>query len=99
MIAVRGKVARRDEATINPNLPTGEIEVVAGELQILSESKTASIRSRGGAKRRRGDSTSAPLPGFETTDPIAEPCHAQPLALSARSYLDQQDFYEIETPF
>jgi aspartyl-tRNA synthetase len=35
---VRGTVRRRPEGTVNPNIPTGEVEVVASELEVLSES-------------------------------------------------------------
>jgi aspartyl-tRNA synthetase len=40
VILIRGKVNRRPQGTINPRLPTGEIEVLAQELEILNPSKT-----------------------------------------------------------
>jgi aspartyl-tRNA synthetase len=39
-IGVSGRVRPRPEKDRNPEMPTGEIEVVAGELTILAESKT-----------------------------------------------------------
>ena len=39
-IAVRGKVRARSEETINPNIETGEVEVVCAELRILNKAKT-----------------------------------------------------------
>jgi len=36
VVMVRGRVQRRAEETINPNLPSGEIEVVAEELRVLN---------------------------------------------------------------
>ncbi len=40
VLAVTGKVAARPENTANSNLPTGQIEVLATELAVLSEAKT-----------------------------------------------------------
>jgi aspartyl-tRNA synthetase len=40
VLTVAGQVARRLEGTENPKLPTGEIELRASEVTILSESKT-----------------------------------------------------------
>src|SRR3989442_7670295 len=37
VIAVRGKVRRRENGLANPNLKTGTIEIVADELWVLSE--------------------------------------------------------------
>ena len=39
VIAVTGKVKRRDSDTVNKNIPTGEVELVVDELRILNESK------------------------------------------------------------
>ncbi len=40
VVAVRGVVRKRDADTINPKVPTGEIEIDAHELEILNEAKT-----------------------------------------------------------
>ena len=40
VLAVRGTVKLRDAATVNPNMATGEIEVVGSELRILNAAKT-----------------------------------------------------------
>ncbi len=40
VIAVKGTVAHRPEGTVNPELPTGEIEVLAEELMVLNEAHT-----------------------------------------------------------
>ena len=40
VVAVKGQVRRRAAGLENPNMPTGEIEVVADELLLLNEAKT-----------------------------------------------------------
>ncbi|EAX46779.1 aspartyl-tRNA synthetase [Thermosinus carboxydivorans Nor1] len=40
VLAVRGTVKVRSEATVNPNIPTGEIEVYCREVRLLNAAKT-----------------------------------------------------------
>ena len=40
VIAVEGRVAPRTPETVNPNLATGEVEVVAEKVWILNDSRT-----------------------------------------------------------
>ena len=40
VVSILGRVIARPEGMINPNLPTGEIEVVAEDLEVLNGSKT-----------------------------------------------------------
>ncbi|MDX2157287.1 MAG: aspartate--tRNA ligase [Hyphomicrobiaceae bacterium] len=39
VVRIDGKVRQRPEGTINPDLPTGEVEVYAAEIEVLSEAK------------------------------------------------------------
>jgi aspartyl-tRNA synthetase len=40
VVGVSGRVRRRSPETINPKLPTGEVEVVVGRLALLNEART-----------------------------------------------------------
>jgi aspartyl-tRNA synthetase len=40
VITVSGELVRRDEGAVNPDLPTGEVEVVAAELEQLGDAET-----------------------------------------------------------
>ncbi|MFN8618595.1 MAG: aspartate--tRNA ligase [Dehalococcoidia bacterium] len=40
VLQVEGKVQDRDAATVNPNMPTGEIEVVPSAITVLNEAQT-----------------------------------------------------------
>jgi len=40
VLRIKGKVAQRPSGTVNSNIPTGEVEVMAQELEVLNPSKT-----------------------------------------------------------
>ena len=40
VVQVSGRVTRRSDETVNPNLPTGEIEIAAESMAVLNESRT-----------------------------------------------------------
>ena len=56
-IKVVGEVSRRPEGNANPDLPTGEVEVVTSELEVLSTAAAAAVPDR------RAASPSARRPG------------------------------------
>ncbi|MGI9404526.1 MAG: OB-fold nucleic acid binding domain-containing protein, partial [Hyphomicrobium sp.] len=43
VIRVDGKVRERPEGTLNPELPTGEVEIFATEIEVLSEAKEVPV--------------------------------------------------------
>ena len=65
-IKVVGDVARRPEGSDNPNLATGEVEVVAAALEVLSVSRRAAVPDRGWRRdhqqRRGAAALEVPLP-------------------------------------
>ena len=99
VIAVSGTVRLRDASTVNPNMPTGEVELVAEELRILNESKlppflpsdTALTNEETRLKYRYIDlRRDAMQYNIETRHKVAK---------AIRDYLSDQGFFEIETPF
>jgi aspartyl-tRNA synthetase len=40
VLTARGRIVRREEGTVNPQLPTGEIELAVEELEVLADAET-----------------------------------------------------------
>jgi aspartyl-tRNA synthetase len=98
VIAVRGKVERRDADTINPNLETGTIDVRANALNLLSESKNPpfiieeaqSVREELRLKYRYLDLRRPELrKNLEMRQSVME---------VVRRFMKAAEFLEIETP-
>jgi aspartyl-tRNA synthetase len=99
VIAVIGAVKLRDANTVNANMPTGEVELVAEELRILNESKlppflpsdTALTNEETRLKYRYIDLRRDVMQfNIELRHKVAK---------AIRDYLSAQEFFEIETPF
>jgi aspartyl-tRNA synthetase len=99
VIACTGTVKLRDTNTINPNMPTGEVELVVDELRILNESKlppflpsdTALTNEETRLKYRYIDLRRDVMQfNIEMRHKVAK---------AIRDYLSAQGFFEIETPF
>lgn len=98
VIAVHGKVHRRENGLANPNLKTGEIEVVADQLWILSEAKTTPFPiedeiATSEDLRLKYRYLDLRRPKMQETFRIR---HRVTLAI--REYMDEQGFWEVETP-
>ncbi len=99
VIAVKGKVTPRTEETVNPNLKTGEIEVVAEQVRILNTSKVIPflIENEVNAdellrlKYRYLDLRRPPM-----RDNMI---FRHKVAASVRNHLNENGFLEIETPY
>src|SRR5688572_12548833 len=99
VVAVEGKVTRRSADTINPTIPTGEVEVVADRVWILNESRTPPF-----PMEEHVDVSEDVRLKYRYVD-LRRP-HMQrnimlrsKVSYAVRQYLDSQGFLEIETPF
>ncbi|MGA2724107.1 MAG: aspartate--tRNA ligase [Bryobacteraceae bacterium] len=99
VIAVEGAVKQRSPETVNPNMPTGEIEVVASKIWILNESRTppfpveeeAGINEDVRLKYRYVDLR---RPRMQRNIILRSK-----ISFAVREFLYAQGFLEIETPF
>src|SRR5215470_4379978 len=97
VIAVAGKVVRRNKETVNPNLKTGEIEVVAGELYILNTARTPPFEIEG-AKANEEVRLRYRYVDLRRAKMQQNIRLRHRAALAVRRYLDEHGFCEIETP-
>jgi aspartyl-tRNA synthetase len=97
VIAATGRVRPRPDGTVNPNLVSGEIEVLAHELEILNPSLTPPFQL--------DDENIAEVVRLENRVlDLRRPAMQKNLllrhraAMSARRYLDDLGFIDVETP-
>ncbi|TAJ26546.1 MAG: aspartate--tRNA ligase [Nitrospirae bacterium] len=98
VVAVTGTVALRPEGSANPNLATGEIEVLVKTVEILNDARTPPFLIED-----EGEVTEALRLKYRYLD-LRRPKMQRLLRLrhevmqQARSFLNGQDFLEVETP-
>jgi aspartyl-tRNA synthetase len=99
VLTARGRIVAREEGTVNPQLPTGEIELAVEELEVLADAETPpfeidsdkavdeTLRLRYRYLDLRRDRMRESI---ELRHQIVD---------SIRRYLNDRSFLEIETPF
>ena len=99
VIAVEGTVAKRSADTVNPNLATGEVEVVCSKIWLLNESRTPPF-----PMEEEVDVSEDVRLKYRYVD-LRRP-HMQrnvmlrsKISFAVREFLYSQGFLEIETPF
>ncbi|MCZ0857106.1 aspartate--tRNA ligase [Actinomyces israelii] len=102
VLAVTGEVTQRPEGNANPNLPTGQIEVVVSDVEILNPAAPLPFQVSDHAEDAGRAGEEARL-RYRYLDLRRSPMqHAIRLRArvnqAARRVLDSHDFVEIETP-
>jgi aspartyl-tRNA synthetase len=99
VLSAAGTVTRRDPANINPNLPTGEIELAVSDAEILADADTPPFPLEEGEnvdenlrlRHRALDLRSAGMQQRIAT--------RHRVTATMREVLNERDFLEIETPY
>lgn len=98
VIGVRGKIRARSEDTINPNMETGEIEVVATELRILNKAKTPPFYIQDGVDVDEMVRLKYRYMDLRRPEMQKNIMLRHRVTMIMRDYLDKHGFLEIETP-
>jgi len=97
VLKVSGKVRRRPPGTVNPNLRSGEVEVLAQEIEVLNPSATPPFQLD---DENLSENTRLT---YRVLDLRREPMQRNlrlryRVAMTVRRYLDARGFIDIETP-
>lgn len=98
VVAIRGQVRVRDKGLENPNLKTGEIEVVVGDLWILNEAKTTPFPIEDDIST--SEDTRLKYRYLDLRRPKMQETFRtrHQITMAVRDYMDSQGFWEVETP-
>lgn len=98
VVAASGRLERRSPETVNPNLPTGEVELVVEELRVLNSSRTPPFPINGETEPAENTRLRYRFLDLRRSKMFDNLRLRHRLAQLVRAYLDGQDFLEVETP-
>lgn len=98
VVAVKGTVAPRIEGQVNPNMPTGEIEIIASDFKILNDSKPLPLQIHG--DQEVSEETRLRYRYLDLRRPELQKnfLNRHRIYQLTRRFFDQEGFVEIETP-
>lgn len=100
-VLATGKVAKRPTGNENPNIPTGEIEVICDELEVLSEAAALPFPVDSGEKSNVSEEVRLKYRYLDLRR--EEPARALRLRSKVtsviRNVMEEESFLEIETPY
>ena len=99
VVAAIGKVRLRGANATNPNMPTGEIEVVARELRVLNDAKLAPFSPAEDAIANEEVRLKYRYIDLRRSEMQRNFLIRHKVALAVRENLAAQGFLEVETPF
>ncbi len=98
VVAVKGELVARDPAAVNTKMPTGEVELIASDLRILSRAETTPFEIDD--NKEAGDQIRLKYRYLDLRRPVMQRnmMLRHRVTQIARNYFDEQGFLEIETP-
>ena len=97
-ILVHGTVIARDEDTVNPKLPTGEIEVLADRVEVLNRSKTPPFQIEDGIETSEDTRLRYRYLDLRRPEMMANMKLRSDFTFAIRTALHDRAFMEVETP-
>ena len=99
VLSAAGTVVRRSAETVNPDLPTGEVELLVGEAELLADSETPPFQIEGYA----GEASEENRLRYRYLDLRREGMREglvlrHRVTAAIREFLDAEGFVDVETP-
>jgi aspartyl-tRNA synthetase len=99
VLGVRGKVEHRPDGMVNPNLKTGEIEVMVTELKIFNRAKTPPFLIEDNIEVSETVRLKYRHLDLRRTQMQKNLVLRHKAVTAVRDYLNKNDFLDLETPF
>src|SRR5918995_1691782 len=98
VIAVRGALARRPTETLNPELPTGEVELLGKELRLLNASQVPPFNIEDDTEANENTRLKYRYLDLRRPQSVSHLLLRYRMTKLIRDYLDGLGFVDIETP-
>jgi len=98
VVGVTGAVQRRSEDTVNPKLPTGEVEILARDIKVLNEAKTPPFQIADDSPVSEDVRLKYRYLDLRRTRLQQNIGLRHRVTMAVRRYFDANGFWEIETP-
>lgn len=98
VLRVEGTVRDRLEGTVNPNMKTGEIEVLVSHIEVLNESETPPFPIESDIEVNEEMRLRYRYIDLRRTEMQQKMRVRRDVTRNLRNFLDDEEFFEIETP-
>ena len=99
VVKLKGRVRARPEGTVNDKMKTGMVEVLGLELEVLNSSETPPIQVDGDIEVNEETRLRYRYIDLRRPEMLEKIRLRRDVTLNLRRFLEDENFYEIETPF
>ena len=99
VLKIQGTVRNRPEGTINPNMSTGEVEVLVAMVEVLNKSDTPPFPVESEIEVNEETRLRYRYIDLRRTEMQEKMRFRRDVTRCLRNFLDDHDFFEIETPY
>jgi len=99
VLKLKGRVRPRPDGTVNPKMKTGKIELLGLELEVLNSSETTPIQVDGDVEVNEETRLRYRYIDLRRPEMLEKIRLRRDVTLNLRRFLEDENFYEIETPF